>query len=98
MLETVPPPAMKSGGVRVRCGAASLISAGAEKMLIDLAQKSYLGRAKARPDLAKQVLNKVQKEGLWNTFQKVMSKMERPMPLGYSAGGIVEQVRATSSA
>jgi hypothetical protein len=89
---------MKSGGVRVRCGAASLISAGAEKMLIDLAQKSYLGRAKARPDLAKQVLNKVQKEGLWNTFQKVMSKMERPMPLGYSAGGIVEQVRATSSA
>ncbi len=92
MLETVPPPAMKSGGVRVRCGAASLISAGAEKMLIDLAQKSYLGRAKARPDLVKQVLNKVQKEGLWNTFQKVMSKMERPMPLGYSAAGIVEQV------
>ena len=90
-LETVPPPALKSGGVRVRT-AASLISAGTEKMLIDLAQKSYLGKAKARPDLVKQVLNKVQKEGLWNTFQKVMSKMERPMPLGYSAAGIVEQV------
>ena len=92
-LETVPPPALKPGGVRVRT-AASLISAGTEKMLIDLAQKSYLGKAKARPDLVKQVLNKVKKEGLWNTFQNVMSKMERPMPLGYSAAGIVEQVGA----
>jgi predicted dehydrogenase/threonine dehydrogenase-like Zn-dependent dehydrogenase len=91
LLETVPPPALQAGGVRVRT-AASLISAGTEKMLIDLAQKSYLGKAKARPDLVKQVLNKVKKEGLWNTFQKVMSKMERPMPLGYSAAGIVEQV------
>ena len=92
-LETVPPPALHSGGVRVRT-AASLISAGTEKMLIELAQKSYLGKAKARPDLVKQVLNKVKKEGLWNTFQKVRSKMERPMPLGYSAAGIVEQVGA----
>jgi len=90
-LETVPPPTLQSGGVRVRT-AASLISAGTEKMLIDLAQKSYLGKARARPDLAKKVLQKVRQEGVWNTFQKVMSKMERPMPLGYSAAGIVEQV------
>ena len=90
-LETVPPPTLKSKGVRVRT-AASLISAGTEKMLIDLAQKSYLGKAQARPDLVKKVLQKVRKEGLWNTFQKVMSKMERPMPLGYSAAGIVEEV------
>lgn len=92
-LEQVPPPTLHSGGVRVRT-AASLISAGTEKMLIDLAQKSYLGKAKARPDLVKQVLQKVKKEGLWNTFQKVTSKLERPMPLGYSAAGIVEQVGA----
>jgi predicted dehydrogenase/threonine dehydrogenase-like Zn-dependent dehydrogenase len=72
--------------------AASLISAGTEKMLIDLAQKSMVGKAAARPDLVKKVLQKVQTEGLWTTFQKVTSKMERPMPLGYSAAGIVEQV------
>ena len=90
-LETVPPPTLQRGGVRVRT-AVSLISAGTEKMLIDLAQKSYLGKAKARPDLVKKVLQKVRQEGVWNTFQKVMSKMERPMPLGYSAAGIVEQV------
>jgi len=90
-LETVPPPTLKSKGVRVRT-AASLISAGTEKMLIDLAQKSYLGKAQARPDLVKKVLRKVRDEGLWTTVQKVTSKMERPMPLGYSAAGIVEQV------
>jgi predicted dehydrogenase len=90
-LETVPPPTLQAKGVRVRT-AASLISAGTEKMLIDLAQKSYLGKAQARPDLVKKVLQKVRQEGVWNTFQKVMSKMERPMPLGYSAAGIVEQV------
>lgn len=90
-LETVPPPALHDGGVRVRT-AASLISAGTEKMLIDLAKKSLVGKAQARPDLVKQVLDKVRKEGLMNTFQNVMSKMERPMPLGYSASGIVEDV------
>ncbi|GIV57689.1 MAG: oxidoreductase [Rhodothermaceae bacterium] len=90
-LETVPPPADWAGGVRVRT-AASLISAGTEKMLIDLAQKSLVGKAQARPDLVRQVLQKVKKEGLLNTFRNVMSKMEKPMPLGYSAAGIVEAV------
>ncbi|HET6567975.1 MAG TPA: alcohol dehydrogenase catalytic domain-containing protein, partial [Rhodothermales bacterium] len=90
-LETVPPPALQPGGVRVRT-AASLISAGTEKMLIDLAQKSLVGKAQARPDLVRQVLNKVQKEGLLNTYRNVTSKMEKPMSLGYSAAGIVEAV------
>ena len=90
-LETVPPPALQDGGVRIRT-AASLISAGTEKMLIDLAQKSLVGKAQARPDLVKQVLDKVKKEGLLNTYRNVRSKMERPMPLGYSAAGVVEEV------
>lgn len=90
-LETVPPPTLESRGVRVRT-AASLISAGTEKMLIDLSRKTYLGKAMARPDLAKQVLNKLRTEGLWSTYRKVTSKMERPMPLGYSAAGIIEKV------
>ena len=90
-LETVPPPALQPGGVRVRT-AASLISAGTEKMLIDLAQKSLVGKAHARPDLVRQVLVKVKKEGLLSTYRNVRSKMEKPMSLGYSAAGIVEAV------
>ena len=88
-LETVPPPALLPGGVRVRT-AASLISAGTEKYMIELAQKSYLGKAQARPDLVRQVINKAQKEGWMNTFRNVMTKLDKPMPLGYSAAGVVE--------
>ncbi|MCS3697020.1 bi-domain-containing oxidoreductase [Salinibacter ruber] len=91
VLSNVPPPKLQEGRARVRT-AASLISAGTEKMLIDLAQKSMLGKATARPDLVKKVLNKVRTEGLWTTWQKVQSKMEKPMPLGYSAAGVVEEV------
>jgi len=90
VLETVPPPTLQDGRVRVRT-AASLISAGTEKMLIDIAQKSLLGKAAARPDLVKKVLNKVRTEGLWTTWEKVQTKMEKPMPMGYSAVGVVEE-------
>jgi predicted dehydrogenase/threonine dehydrogenase-like Zn-dependent dehydrogenase len=79
--------------VRVRT-AASLISAGTEKSMINLGEKSMLGKAKARPDLVKKVLNKAQKEGWYKTFQSVMSKLDEPRPLGYSASGIVEDVGA----
>ena len=87
-LEEVPIPSPAGGMVQVRTYA-SLISAGTEKMLIELAQKSLAGKAQARPDLVKQVLNKAKKEGWLNTFNNVMSKMEKPMPLGYSASGLV---------
>lgn len=90
-LETVPPPALLPGGVCVQT-ASSLISAGTEKMLIDLSQKSYLGKAQARPDLVRQAIAKAKKEGWLNTFHNVMSKMERPLALGYSAAGVVESV------
>ena len=78
--------------------AASLVSAGTEKMMIELAQKSMVGMARSRPDLVRQVVNKAHKEGWYNTFQAVMSKMERPMPLGYSAAGIVEAVGSETTA
>src|SRR5438552_9048195 len=90
-LKEVPPPALLPGGVLVRTGA-SLISAGTEKVVIDLGQKSLLGKAKARPELVRQIIGKARSQGIINTFHNVMSKMERPMPLGYSAAGIIEQV------
>lgn len=87
----VPEPAAKSGGVVVR-NVASLISAGTEKMLIDFAGKSLLGKARERPDLVKQVMDKVRKDGLAPTVQTVWSRLDQPLPLGYSCAGVVEQV------
>ncbi len=92
-LNEVPPPTVPPTSVRVRT-AASLISAGTEKSMIDLGEKSMLGKARARPDLVKKVINKAQKEGWYKTFQAVMSKLDEPRPLGYSAAGVVEDVGA----
>lgn len=84
----VPIPPCSDNGVLVQT-TNSLISAGTEKMLIDIAKKSMIGKAKARPDLVKQVLTKIKKEGLIPTVQKVMTKLEVPIPLGYSCAGAV---------
>jgi predicted dehydrogenase/threonine dehydrogenase-like Zn-dependent dehydrogenase len=84
----VPIPACDENGILAQTSY-SLISAGTEKMLIDIAKKSMLGKAKARPDLVQQVLNKIKKEGLLTTFKKVKTKLEVPIPLGYSCAGRV---------
>jgi len=90
-LEEVPIPCLKKQGVLVRtCN--SLISAGTERMVIEFAQKNLLDKARSRPDLVKQVLNKVKNEGISNTLQSVRSKLETLMPLGYSSSGVVLEV------
>lgn len=90
-VDEVPETICKSGGVLVR-NVASLISAGTEKMAVDLAQKSLVGKAKERPDLVRQVVNKVQKDGLTNTFRTVMARLDTPLALGYSCAGVVREV------
>jgi predicted dehydrogenase/threonine dehydrogenase-like Zn-dependent dehydrogenase len=59
---------------------------------MDLAKKTLIGKARERPDLVRQVLNKARTQGLVNTFHNVMTKMDKPLPLGYSAAGVVEGV------
>ena len=46
---------------------ASLISIGSESSVIMLAQKSLLGKAKARPDLGKRFIDKAKTEGFIKT-------------------------------
>jgi predicted dehydrogenase/threonine dehydrogenase-like Zn-dependent dehydrogenase len=84
----VPPPVCGDNGVLVRT-TASLVSAGTEKMIVDIAKKSLLGKAKARPDLVKQVIGKMRQEGVKNTLEKVFAKLDSPIPLGYSCAGRV---------
>jgi len=90
-LEEVPRPSVPSGMVLVE-NKVSLVSAGTEKMLVDLAKKSLLGKAKARPDLVKKVIDTARKEGIGNTLKKVRSKLDNPIPLGYSCAGVVLEV------
>lgn len=67
----------------------SLISAGTERYVVELARKSLLGKARERPDHVRRVLQKLVQEGVMMTAQQVMAKLDEPMPLGYSAAGVV---------
>jgi polar amino acid transport system substrate-binding protein len=87
-IQEIPPPAPKSGGVLVK-NVCSLISAGTEKTSVETAQATLLGKAKSRPDLVKQVLDNVKKEGLAATYEKVRSRLEQDKALGYSSAGRV---------
>ena len=87
-IEEVPIPIAKPGGLLVR-NQFSLISAGTERMALDLGQKGMVGKARARPDLAKQVVQQVKRDGLVSTFRKVMERVDSPMPMGYSSSGVV---------
>jgi predicted dehydrogenase/threonine dehydrogenase-like Zn-dependent dehydrogenase len=87
-LQQVPPPTVRSRGVLV-CTQASVISAGTERMVVELAKKSLLEKARERPDLVKRVFDKFIKEGFASTYKTVSNKLSESIQLGYSAAGIV---------
>ena len=87
----VPAPVVQRGRVLVRA-AASLISAGTEKMAVDEGRKSLVERARERPELVKQVIDRAKNEGFMKTFNAVRSKLGSSTALGYSAAGIVSEV------
>lgn len=87
----VPSPGVSSGRVLVRT-ASSLISAGTEKIAVDSGKKNLLARAKERPELVKQVIDKARTEGLMNTYTAVKAKLDGTTALGYSAAGVVTAV------
>ena len=84
----VPDPITKPGHVLI-ANAFSAISAGTEKMAIELAQKSLLGKARERPDQVRRVLEKWRNEGFFRTLAQVREKLDEPMTMGYSSAGVV---------
>jgi len=87
----VPAPVVRPGKLLIRT-AASAVSAGTERHLVEMARKSLLGKALARPDLVRRVLDKVRTDGLRETIQQVRQRLDTSVPLGYSAAGIVVAV------
>ncbi|HSN25129.1 MAG TPA: zinc-binding alcohol dehydrogenase, partial [Kofleriaceae bacterium] len=91
LVDDVPAPALRAGGVLVQV-VVSAVSAGTEKSKVDLARKNLVGKAMARPDQVKKVIDTVRKEGVRATFNKVKNKLDSLSPLGYSAAGRVVAV------
>jgi len=57
--------------------------------MIDVARKSLVGKALARPDWVKQVLDKVRTEGLMEVYDRALTAwrqalawLDMPVPLG----------------
>ena len=71
-----------------------MISPGTERAVTALAQSSLLAKARARPDLVRQVVRKARTEGFAATRQAVRSRLAEDLPLGYSAAGMVLEVGA----
>ncbi len=92
-LEEVSLPLLKRGGVLVQTHY-SVISTGTEGMKAREGKMSYVGKAKARPDQVKKVLQSVQQQGVAATYQKVMNRLDSLTPLGYSLAGTVVAVGA----
>ena len=87
-LVEVPVPACRPGGVVVR-SEFSLVSAGTELMKVAEGKMSLLGKARARPDQVRRVLESVSQQGVGATYRKVMNRLDSYTPLGYSLSGIV---------
>ena len=89
----VPVPACQPGGVLVR-SLYSLISTGTEMMKVSEARLSLVGKARARPDQVRKVLDSVAQQGALATYQKAMNRLDSYTPLGYSLCGVVVEVGA----
>jgi predicted dehydrogenase/threonine dehydrogenase-like Zn-dependent dehydrogenase len=92
-LVDVPAPTCRPGGVLVR-SQYSLISVGTEMMKISESKLSLIGKARARPDQVKKVVQAVSQQGLAATYRKVTTQLDAWTPLGYSLCGEVVEVGA----
>ena len=61
-------------------------------MKVSEARLSLVGKARARPDQVKKLLDSVAQQGPVATYHKVMNKLDSYTPLGYSLCGVVVEV------
>ena len=72
----------------------SVVSAGTERAVLDMGQRSLLGKAQERPDLVRKVMDKVGRDGVIATARATFAKLDASLPLGYSCAGRVLELGA----
>jgi predicted dehydrogenase/threonine dehydrogenase-like Zn-dependent dehydrogenase len=90
-LTEVPAPLVVPGQLLVR-NHYSVMSPGTDRMSMAFARSSLLSKARSRPDLVRQVMQKLRLDGPVSTYRTVTSRLDVPQPLGYSCAGVVEEV------
>ena len=88
MAYDVPQPELRPGGILIQT-AFSAISSGTERANLEAGEKTLMGKAMARPDLVRQVIDFARNNGLKAAYQRVQNRLDSLSPLGYSCSGIV---------
>ena len=91
VVRDVPAPPCPPGSILVR-NRFSAISSGTEGARVALAKKSLLAKARERPDLARQVIDRARVEGIRSTHQAVKRKLREAVAVGYSSAGHIAEV------
>lgn len=94
MVEEIPSPTVSNGYVLIHTSK-TLVSAGTERMLVDFSKGNLIQKARQQPDKVKQVLEKIQTDGLMPTVDAVRNKLDTPLPLGYCNVGVVVGEKAS---
>jgi len=89
----VPDPLPRPGFVLVRTEH-SVISSGTEGGTVALGRMSLIGKARARPEQVKKVLQVARTRGAWTAYQAARRSLEMPVALGYCAAGTVIEAGA----
>ncbi|GAB3563917.1 bi-domain-containing oxidoreductase [Spirosoma luteolum] len=87
-LTDVPMPQVGRGQVLIQTRR-SLVSLGTERMLVEFGKASLLAKARQQPERVRQVLDKMQADGVMPTLEAVFRKLDQPLPLGYCNVGTV---------
>lgn len=91
LLLDLPSPVVGHGQLLIR-SSCSLVSAGTERMLVEFGKANWLEKARQQPEKVGQVLDKMRTDGLLETVDSVLSKLDEPIPLGYCNVGTVVAV------
>ena len=84
VVRDVPEPSCPHGSLLVR-NAFSVISAGTERARVELSKKSLLAKARERPDLVAQVVERARREGIKATREAVRRRLIEETAVGYSS-------------
>ena len=77
----VPEPQVPKHGVLVKT-ACSLLSSGAERMLVDFGRASLVGKARLHPERVGELLDKISADGLLATWEATRSMLGESLPIG----------------
>jgi len=87
-LTDVPCPHLQPGHLLLQ-SQVSLVSAGTERTLVEFGKANPIEKMRQQPDKVRMVWNKIRADGILPTVSTVMSRLDRPLPMGYCNAGAV---------